>query len=167
MSTLTLSFRIPGDPIAKARPEAASWGGKARVYTPTRSKNFEYLVKLAAQEHMGTRTPLDVPLLIGIGYYLSIPASASLVRQQEMRDGRRMPTTKPDLDNLVKATLDGMNKVVYRDDVYICDLIVSKRYSAEPCTLVRVEVLDAVSARPTPGPVVVPGQIAIALEEPF
>jgi Holliday junction resolvase RusA-like endonuclease len=139
--------------------------GHARVYTPTRSKDFEYLVKIAAQAQMSGRKPLEVPLSVVIEYHVTIPASVSMVRQREMRDGRRLPTTKPDLDNLIKATLDGMNRVVYRDDVFICDLIASKRYSVEPCTWVRVEALDAVSARPTPGPAVVPSQLPIVLEE--
>ena len=168
MSTLTLAFRIPGDPIAKARPRAANANGFTRIYTPTKSKDFEHLVKRAAQAQMDNREPLEVPLSVVIEYELSIP-KLSGVRQRECRDGRRLPTTKPDLDNLIKSTLDGMNKVVYRDDVFVCNLVVSKRYSTTPGTRVLVEAIDAVPARSAPNAKAsAPGQLVMpGLNEPF
>ena len=39
---------------------------------------------------------------------------------------------------MVKAIFDGLNGVLWRDDVLVVDLRVRKRYAATPC--VRVEV---------------------------
>lgn len=133
-----ISFTIPGDPIAKARPKAVSFGGHARVYTPARSKEFEYLVKLAAQEAMSGRAPLDEPVDVRIAYWLSIPKSFSMKKQRVALSGLLWPTGKPDLDNLVKATLDGMLKVVFRDDSLVCRLEISKHYAERPSTAVSV-----------------------------
>ena len=149
MSSLTLAMVVPGDPIAKARPAATIIGGHAHVYTPKRSKEFEYLVKLSAREQMGERAPLEaVPLSVTIEYRLTIPSSFSNKKREGAIHGFVYPTPKPDIDNLVKATLDGMLGVVFKDDAIICDLIVSKRYSVKPCTWIRVELLDGVAARP-------------------
>jgi Holliday junction resolvase RusA-like endonuclease len=52
--------------------------------------------------------------------------------------GEVLPTAKPDADNVVKAIFDGLNGVLWRDDVQVVDLRVRKRYSAAPA--VRVEV---------------------------
>ena len=46
------------------------------------------------------------------------------------------PKVKPDLDNVVKAVLDALNGVVYRDDAQVVNLVATKRYATEP----RVEV---------------------------
>lgn len=43
---------------------------------------------------------------------------------------------KPDIDNVVKAVLDALNGVAYRDDTQVIELHVRKSYSEKP----RVEV---------------------------
>lgn len=53
------------------------------------------------------------------------------------------PITKPDVDNLVKAVLDGMNGVLYADDSQIIDLRVVKAYAdGNPKTLVTLEYCE-------------------------
>lgn len=44
---------------------------------------------------------------------------------------RAWPTTKPDLDKLVRAVGDAMTGLVYEDDSQTVDLIVSKRYAIQ------------------------------------
>jgi Holliday junction resolvase RusA-like endonuclease len=56
--------------------------------------------------------------------------------------GEVLPTTKPDADNVVKAVFDGLNGVLWRDDVLVVDLRVRKRYAATPCVRVEVWALD-------------------------
>ena len=67
-----------------------------------------------------------------------MPTSWSGKKQRQALAGEVMPTSKPDADNVVKAVFDGLNGVLWRDDVLVVDLRVRKRYSATPC--VRVEV---------------------------
>ena len=59
-------------------------------------------------------------------------------RQAQAMAGELLPTTKPDVDNIVKAIGDGLNGVVWRDDVQAVDLFVRKRYGAMPGVQVRV-----------------------------
>ncbi len=53
-----------------------------------------------------------------------------------MLDGHIRPTKTPDADNIAKSVLDALNKVAYKDDSCVVDLIVEKWYSENP----RVEV---------------------------
>jgi Holliday junction resolvase RusA-like endonuclease len=53
-----------------------------------------------------------------------------------MLDGHIRPTKTPDTDNIAKSVLDALNKVAYKDDSCVVDLIVEKWYSENP----RVEV---------------------------
>lgn len=43
-----------------------------------------------------------------------------------------LPTKKPDIDNVLKSVLDGLQGVAYKDDKNITSARISKRYSAEP-----------------------------------
>ena len=56
-----------------------------------------------------------------------------------MRDGLLRPTTKPDIDNVIKAVLDGLNGVAYADDSQVVALSASKCYSDDPRVVVIVE----------------------------
>ena len=47
------------------------------------------------------------------------------------------PVKKPDVDNILKIVMDGLNGIAYPDDKQITDAHVKKRYSSEP----RVEVV--------------------------
>ncbi|WP_163360796.1 RusA family crossover junction endodeoxyribonuclease, partial [Klebsiella aerogenes] len=44
--------------------------------------------------------------------------------------GLLKPTSKPDIDNLLKAVADGMNGIVYADDAAIVSFSCSKVYAA-------------------------------------
>ena len=56
------------------------------------------------------------------------------------------PIVKPDLDNIAKAILDGMNGVAWEDDKQVVSLRMEKTYSAVPRVVVEVwEVKDDAS----------------------
>lgn len=41
---------------------------------------------------------------------------------------RRFPTTKPDLDKLVRGVLDPLSKVIYKDDSQVVSLSATRKY---------------------------------------
>ena len=53
-----------------------------------------------------------------------------------MEAGQIQATIKPDLDNIAKAVLDGLNGLAFDDDKQVVSLKVSKRYDHEA----RIEV---------------------------
>ena len=53
-----------------------------------------------------------------------------------------LPTKTPDIDNLLKTVLDGLNGVAFRDDAQVCEVVASKRYAPAARTWVRLEVIE-------------------------
>jgi Holliday junction resolvase RusA-like endonuclease len=127
---------IPGEPMGKQRPRI----GKGFTYTPTKTVNYETLVKLTIQQKLqkwDKFDPLKGEISAEITAFYSIPKSASKKKQKSMLDGEIRPTKKPDSDNVAKIILDALNGIAYKDDSQIVDLIVHKFFGNQP----RVEIL--------------------------
>ena len=57
-------------------------------------------------------------------------------------------TAKPDIDNVIKAVMDGLNGKAFKDDSQIVEVIAEKTmrtHSAEECVLFNVEVINGQS----------------------
>lgn len=134
---------VPGEPVAKGRPRMRvgniRGAQRAMAYTPAKTRRYEGLVELAAQEAMAGAPPLEDALKASIVAFVPIPASWSRKRQGMAELGEIHPAKRPDLDNFVKAGIDGCNGIVFRDDSQIVDLRASKSYSRRPRLEIRVE----------------------------
>ena len=133
-----VSFTVPGEPIGKGRPRATTRAGHAAIYTPKKTANYESLIAHAAHQAMAGAAPVEFACQVQLSITVGVPASWSKKKQAAALAGQVLPTKKPDTDNVVKAVFDGMNGVVWRDDVQAVDLFVRKRYGAAPCVFVRV-----------------------------
>jgi Holliday junction resolvase RusA-like endonuclease len=133
-----ITFTVPGQPQAKGRAKIVKIGGFTRMATPSKTVAYEGLVAHAAQHAMQGRQLLDCAVACNVFLDCQVPASWSAKKQRMALAGDVLPTSKPDADNVVKAVFDGLNGVLWRDDVLVVDLRVRKRYAATPC--VRVEV---------------------------
>ncbi|WP_043614247.1 RusA family crossover junction endodeoxyribonuclease [Chromobacterium violaceum] len=143
MNPTRITFTVPGTPVGKGRPKVSTRGGKfARMYTPEKTASYEGLIALAAQAAMAGRAPLTGPADVSIVMVLPIPTSWSKKKQAAALAGQVFPTKKPDADNVVKALFDGMNGVVWVDDVQACDIAVRKRYGATPGVQVVVQEIQ-------------------------
>lgn len=128
----TLAFTIPGEPRGKGRPRIVKIRGFSRMATDAQTASYENLVALAAQQALGGREPLDGPLAMSVAVKLAPAASASRKGRTAMLTGEQRPTKKPDLDNVVKAVLDGCNAVAFRDDALVVELTARKLYAELP-----------------------------------
>lgn len=133
-----IAFTVPGAPQGKGRPKVVKIAGFTRMATPAKTVAYEGLVAHAAQAAMSGAPLFDAAVACNVFIDAPVPASWSQKKQRQALAGEVLPTTKPDADNVVKAVFDGLNGVLWRDDVLVVDLRVRKRYSATPC--VRVEV---------------------------
>ena len=127
---LIASFFIPGDPVAKGRPRAASIGGKARLYTPKKTEKYENLVRLACGDAISR--PVSIPCYVRAVAVLPVPQSWSKKRTEAAIRGDELPTKRPDLDNYLKAILDGMNGVAFADDSQVVEISARKQYGVRP-----------------------------------
>ena len=122
--TFQLIFSVEGDPVGKQRPRFTKTG---RTYTPKKTSDYEATIKAQAFSAMGPAEPLETPVAVYIYINHAIPASYSKKRKEDCLNRFERPK-KPDLDNVAKAYLDAMNGIVYKDDVQVVSLHVTKRY---------------------------------------
>ncbi len=132
----SVAFVVPGAPVGKGRPRMAA----GRMYTPAKTASYEGLVAHEAMAAMAGRPLLEGACSCLIKIVLPIPASWSKKKQAAALAGTVYPLVKPDVDNVIKAIYDGMNGVVWRDDVQVIDGAQEKRYGATP--MVQVWVME-------------------------
>ena len=141
-----IAFTIPGQPQGKGRPRVGKIGAHARMYTPAKTVAYEGLVAHVAQLAMDGIPLFDGPVSVRLEVLCQIPASWSQKKQRAALAHEVFPTTKPDVDNVVKAVFDGMNGVVWKDDVQAVEVRVHKRYSATPGVHVEVAPVNQAAA---------------------
>ena len=131
-----VTFRVDGQPHAKGRPRFTSKGGFVRAYTDEKTLAYESIIRQAAQKSMGGSEPLKTALDAFIYISFAVPLSYSKKRKEACLNGLERHTKKPDIDNVVKAVLDGCEKVIFWSDAQIVNLYVTKKYGES-----HVEVL--------------------------
>lgn len=129
--TFSLTFHVDINPVPKGRPRFSKVGGFMRSYTPKKTSDYETEVRTQAQTVM-TREPLETPVAVYLYFRLPIPRSHSKKRQEACLNGSERPIKKPDIDNLAKSVLDGLNGVIWRDDSQIVSLHLTKVYARNP-----------------------------------
>lgn len=135
-------FTVPGQPVAKGRPKVARRGKHVTMYTPEKTANYEGLVAHSAAFAMAGRDLIKCAVSVELDIRLQIPTSWSKKKQQQAVDGLIAATKKPDADNVEKGIFDGMNGVVWIDDVQVVQVSKRKRYAATPGVVVIVRELN-------------------------
>ena len=133
-----IEFTVPGAPAGKGRPRVARFAGRSRLYTPAATVAYENRVAHAGMQAMAGRPLLDGPVDVTLLIDCPVPASWSKRKQAQALAGEIRPTTKPDVDNVLKAVADGLNGVVWRDDVQVVSVAMRKAYAATPCVRVQI-----------------------------
>jgi Holliday junction resolvase RusA-like endonuclease len=138
---MLVAFTIPGEPQGKGRPRVGRVGGHARMFTPAKTAAYEGLVAMAAQQAMAGRAPTKAACQVVVECVHGMPKSMAKKHRADALEGRLRPTKKPDGDNVLKAVCDGINGVVWVDDVQAVDARVVKVYGETPCVRVTVQEL--------------------------
>ncbi len=141
-----IAFTIPGTPVGKGRPKFARRGNFVTTYTPEKTASYENLVRMQADAAMAGRAPLEGAANVEVVLMILPPASWSQKKRTAALAGEIFPTSKPDVDNVIKGIFDAMNDVVWRDDKQVVDLVVRKRYAETPMAKVVVKELKGEGA---------------------
>lgn len=134
----SVEITLPGLPRGKGRPRFSSRGGRVRTYTDEKTASFEGALRMAGAVAMGDREPLACALAADVTAVFPIPDSWSKTKRDAALAGAVRPTGKPDVDNIAKAALDGLNGIAYRDDAQIVRATVTKRYGTNPETVIVI-----------------------------
>ena len=131
-------FDIPGKARGKGRPRFTRTG---HAYTDSKTASFEYSVRKLASDAMrshGLDMAQGQAVRVEIVVEVPCPVSYSAKKRKAALAGE-LPSFKPDVDNIAKSVLDGMNGIVFDDDAHVTSLTVEKRFTAGPAvTTVRV-----------------------------
>jgi crossover junction endodeoxyribonuclease RusA len=110
-----ITFFVDGAAVGKERPRMGKHGN---FYTPSKTKSYEKLVgELArvARNRAGIFAPFEDHIFVEMNIYSQQKQSQKL----------------PDIDNIIKSVLDGMNKIIYKDDSQVVALECVKHFECD------------------------------------
>lgn len=139
----TISFTVPGIPVAKGRARSFIRNGHVAHFTPEKTASYENLVKVKAEWAMGSNPLIECAVGVDISLYVPIPKSWSKRKQNDALINKIRPTSRPDLDNFSKAVLDAINGIVWHDDKQVVYLSVGKFYSDVPRAEIEIKPIEA------------------------
>lgn len=116
---------VEGKIRGKARPRIC----KGHAFTPKTTVDYENKVRECYIKQEGKYLEGSIKAIIKA--YYKIPKSYTKKRVQAIKEGLELPNKKPDLDNIAKIILDSLNKIAFKDDSQVTELIVSKEYTEE------------------------------------
>ncbi|MEG0409311.1 MAG: RusA family crossover junction endodeoxyribonuclease [Bacilli bacterium] len=132
-----MKFTVYGIPKGKGRPKFTRQGNFVRAYTPKETLSYEQLVKFSYLEACNNNSQVLVgEVSMSIDAYFQIPKSTSKKLKKIMIEEEKYHIKKPDIDNIIKSILDGLNGVAFADDNQVCRIMATKRYAEVP----RVEI---------------------------
>ena len=119
-------MKVRGYPVPKGSKRAFVTKNLQAVIVDQRHKElraWESAVKLVCNAQW-EGPPLEGPVQVELNFALLKPKSAP--------KNRLYPDKRPDLDKLVRAVLDGLKGVCYRDDGQVVELNATKEFDEEP-----------------------------------
>jgi Holliday junction resolvase RusA-like endonuclease len=132
-------FQIPGYARGKARPRHIP--GQVRPFTPAKTVGYEKTIANAGKE-VWPFAPTSNAIMLIITVMVMPTESWPRWKHALIASGQLRPVAKPDLDNIEKAVSDGLNGVIWRDDVQITECRKVRKWSDSPGVFVEVIELD-------------------------
>lgn len=145
MDAPLVSITLAGQPIGAARPRfrrrpILTAKGQVRfAYQARTTRQYQAALRYRGQVAMAGRPPLECPLRVRVHAVFEPPQYLSKKQWRELTDpnGILVKPTRPDLDNILRQ-LDGLTKVVWRDDNQIVAIDAAKFYGETPYLLIQV-----------------------------
>ena len=119
------TFHVAGFPAPQGSKNAYRRGNKVvLVESSKKVKPWRAAVAQAATIAYLRTDPIDGPVAVEIDFYL--PRPKSLPKRVIWM------VKKPDLDKLIRSTLDALSGIAYIDDNRVTRIVADKHYSASP-----------------------------------
>jgi Holliday junction resolvase RusA-like endonuclease len=125
-----IELRVEGKPTGKGRPQFSRHGDNVHVRTPAATIAAEGRVQLAWIDAGRPRLP-DGPVRIGIVVTVARPKAHWKTDGTLTAAGARsvVPTSRPDIDNILKLVGDALNGHAYHDDALIYYAHIERRWA--------------------------------------
>jgi len=130
-----INMTIPGEP----KP----WQVWVRRSAPTPGylefKAYQATIQAKCLEAWGTKPLIETAVEINLVFIRSYPKNLPKKEASRERRLREALVRKPDLDNMVKAAIDGVKEIIIKDDTVVVRLSAEKRFGPEPMTMITVK----------------------------
>lgn len=131
-----ISFTVYGTPVPQGSMKAFMRpGSKFPVITSANKKLKPWRQEITGCALKVFRAPVLRPsaLSVEIKFFLTKPESKSA--------RVKYPSTKPDVDKLLRGVLDALTGVAYEDDSQVCRVVMEKNYGRPERAEITVSVL--------------------------
>ena len=129
-----INMTVPGEP----KP----WQVWVRMSAPTRGyqefKAYQATIQAKCLEAWRNKPLIETAVEINLVFIKSYPNNLPKREANRERRLKEALCRKPDLDNMVKAAIDGVKGTVLKDDTVVVKLSAEKRFGPEPMTVITV-----------------------------
>lgn len=125
-------------PQPQPRPRVTVRGRYVHAYENKQITMYKRMVAAVYKSKFKTTKPTDKALAVNVIFYRPIQNAISKTERKRRLTGESLPVVKPDIDNYVKAILDALNGVAFKDDSQIIALNAKKLYSDKPRTEIEI-----------------------------
>ena len=128
---MSYNLTLGGTPKPQARPRL---GRNGFVYAPGKKDMAALKAKIKGGINNIPIFGSNQPVVVNIKFFMRRPNThfKGKDRRNALRAGMPLAhVAVPDLDNVVKCVLDGMNELVYQDDKQVAKLVACKLFDSE------------------------------------
>ena len=129
---------VPGEP----KP----WQVWVRMSAPTPGylefKAYQATIQAKCLEVWRNKPLIETAVEIHMEFIRSYPNNLPKKEASRKRRLKEALVRKPDLDNMVKAAIDGVKGIIIKDDTVVVRLTAEKRFGPEPMTMITVKESD-------------------------
>ena len=139
---MKIQFNVSGKPVGKERPRYSQKTGG--FYTPAKTKIFERHVALCARQCMmeNAKKITSGAVAVNVVIFHKVPASYNKQERADALANLSRPIKTPDVDNVLKCVMDGMQNVVYENDSQVIDARARRYYGLDWSANVEVEFYE-------------------------
>lgn len=125
-----------GTPKGKGRPRFAN----GHAYTPEETRGYETHMRAEFRRQNPGAQPIpeNAPVTVEVVAFFPIPKCISRKEREAIYAGSKLPTRKPDADNILKLVCDALNGLAWHDDKQVVSMRCEKRYGEQPMTCVAI-----------------------------
>ena len=141
-----IAFIVPVTPASMqgAGKRAMCMGGRVVFFKEKRAKDYESVIRFYAQPHIPQKKFCD-PVKLTIAFILKRPVA---LNGKKFHHGRIPATKRPDLDNLVKFSVQDCLNEFWEDDSLVVQLSASKWFAAideTPKIEIKIEAIQPIN----------------------
>lgn len=127
-------FSVKLEPMAQSRPRFARRGRGVVAYEKKEMKIWRAECSRLIKEAFDSEELIECPLKIDAAFYIQPPnyISSKKKLKEKLEAEEIFCSKKPDIDNYLKALLDSMTGIVFKDDGQVVECRARKLYSLRP-----------------------------------